>query len=203
LRQGIWNGNGYDGNLKFINIPVLKHHDTYGSEITASLKHFYGILSMEDGQRKFRHYTGLGESCGKMVASIATPVLNILDAIWVSHSSLKGYPQDTTFRVNQLLASQDPVALDYWAAKHILYPIDWNERHHPDFSGIDRWLCDARDVINQNGGLYRPEKGIFIKKTTKNEWEMNVYEQSAPQFIQGRVGEIIERDWPKNLKRIK
>jgi hypothetical protein len=203
LRQGIWNGDGYDQNLKLINIPVLKHHDTYGSEITASLKHFYGILSMSDGQSGFRHYKGLGETCGKMVVSIKMPVLNILDAIWVSHSSLKGYPQETTSRVNQLLASQDPVALDYWAAKHILYPIDWNERHHPDFSGIDLWLSDARNVINQNGGLFRPEKGIFIDKTTKNEWEMNVYEQSAPLFIQDRVEEIFERDWPKRLKRIK
>jgi uncharacterized protein (DUF362 family) len=203
LRQGVWNGESYDDNLKLINIPVLKHHDTYGSEITASLKHFYGILSMEDGHRKFRHYTGLGESCGKMVASIKMPVLNILDAIWVSHSSLKGYPEETTFRANQLLASQDPVALDYWAAKYILYPIDWNERHHPDFSGIDRWLCNARDVINQKGGLYRPEKGVFIEKTTSNEWEMNVFEQSTPQFVQGRVEEIIERDWLKRIKRIK
>ena len=50
LREGIWNGNSYSQNLKLINVPVLKYHDTGGSEITASLKHCYGIVSMSDGQ---------------------------------------------------------------------------------------------------------------------------------------------------------
>jgi hypothetical protein len=88
LREGIWQGSKYSQNLKLINIPVLKYHDTGGSEITASLKHLYGVVSMSDGQSNFRHYSGLGETCGKMVVSVRTPVLNILDAIWVSYSSL-------------------------------------------------------------------------------------------------------------------
>ena len=203
LREGIWNGDGYSDNLKLINIPVLKHHDKNGSEITAALKHVYGILSMADGQSRFRHYSGLGETCGKMVASVRTPVLNIIDAIWVSHLSLKGYPQETTFRANQLLASQDPVALDYWAAKYIMYPIDSNERHHPDFPGIDHWLSEARDVINRNGGLYRPDQGVFIDKATKNEWEMNVYDQSTPLFIWKKLEEIKKHAWSKRRKIIK
>ncbi len=33
LRDGIWNGTAYDPGLKLINVPVLKHHDTGGSEI--------------------------------------------------------------------------------------------------------------------------------------------------------------------------
>jgi len=143
LREGIWTGNRYSQNLKLINIPVLKHHDAGGSEITASLKHVYDVLSMRDGQSNYRHYSGLGNTCGKMFVSVRTPELNILDAIWVSQSSLKGYPVETSYRANQILASQDPVALDYWAAKYILYPIDSNYRHHPDFSGIDIWLKDA------------------------------------------------------------
>jgi hypothetical protein len=153
LREGIWNGSGHTQNLKLINVPVLKHHDTGGSEITASLKHCYGIVSMADGQSGFRHYGGLGETCGKMIASVRTPVLNIIDAIWVSHSSVAGYPTDTTFRANQILASQDPVALDYWAAKYIMYPISHSPRHLPTFSGIDLWLTNAQAAINDRGGL--------------------------------------------------
>jgi hypothetical protein len=172
LREGIWQGTGHSQNLKLINVPVLKHHDTGGSEITASLKHLYGVVSMADGQSPFRHYSGLGETCGKMMVSVRTPVLNIIDAIWVSHSSLTGYPANTTYRSNEILASQDPVALDYWAAKYILYPIDNNSRHHPDFPGIDQWLTSARDIINLRGGLYRPESGILIGSVTKNEAEM-------------------------------
>jgi hypothetical protein len=55
LLEGVWNGRGYNPNLKLINVPILKHHDTGGSEITASLKHFYGVLSMADGQSRYRH----------------------------------------------------------------------------------------------------------------------------------------------------
>ena len=203
LREGVWNGDGYDDRLKLINVPVLKHHDNFGSEITASLKHFYGVLSMSDGQSGYRHYAGLGETCGKMVASVRTPVLNILDCIWVSHRALKGYPKEDTARVDQILASQDPVALDYWAAKYILYPIDGNERHHPDFPGIDYWLSSAKNTINKSGGLYNSTHGIFVQKTTKNERKMNVHEQSTPLFIQERVEEIVAEARNKRPKGIK
>jgi uncharacterized protein (DUF362 family) len=179
LREGVWQGNGYRQNLKLINIPVLKYHDTGGSEITASLKHFYGVVSMADGQSGFRHYGGLGETCGKMVVSIRTPVLNIIDAIWVSHSSLAGWPAATTLRANQILASQDPVALDYWAAKYILYPLSGSQRHLPDFPGIDGWLTGARDVINSQGGLNDPDQGILVGQVTKDEQEMVAYTASA------------------------
>lgn len=188
LREGIWKGNGYSQNLKLINVPVLKHHDTGGSEITACLKHYYGVVSMADGQSGYRHYAGLGETCGKMMAAVMTPILNIVDAIWVSHASLTGYPAATTFRANQLLASQDPVAADYWAAKYILYPIDSNFRHHPDFPGIEKWLTSARDTINNLGGLQDLSRGILVDRVTKNEAEMNVRVGSAGDFLrQARV----------------
>jgi len=172
LKEGIWNGSSYSQNLKLINVPVLKYHDTGGSEITASLKHCYGIVSMSDGQSGFRHYGGLGETCGKMVVAVRTPILNIIDAIWVSYSSITGYPESTTFRSNQILASQDPVALDYWAAKYIMYPVSQNNRHLPTFSGIDQWLTTARDTINGGGGLYDLNSGIQVGLVTKNEGDM-------------------------------
>ncbi|MBN1223165.1 MAG: DUF362 domain-containing protein [Candidatus Aminicenantes bacterium] len=182
LREGIWNGNGYAQNLKLINIPVLKHHDRGGSEITASLKHFYGVLSMRDGRSSYRHYAGLGDTCGRMVVSVRTPVLNILDAVWVSHASLKGYPSETTHRVNQILAGQDPVALDYWAAKYILYPIDSNPRHHPDYPGIQLWLEGAKNRINGRGGLQDPHGIVIVSKVTKEEDRMSVHVRQAKSF---------------------
>jgi hypothetical protein len=176
LREGVWTGSSYGSNLKLINVQVLKHHDVGGSEITASLKNVYGILSMADGQGDFRHYAGLGETCGKMMASVHTPVLNIVDAIWVSHSSLIGYPASTTFRANQIVASQDPVALDYWAAKYILYPYNNNNRHHPDYAGVDVWLTGARDLINGRGGFNQAAKGVQVTLVTKTESEMRLFE---------------------------
>jgi len=179
LKEGLWTGKGYSPKLKLINVPVLKHHDEGGSEITASLKHFYGVVSMSDGNSGIRHYSKLGQTCGKMVAAVRTPVLNIIDAIWVSYASITGYPEDTTFRANKLIASQDPVALDYWAAKYVLYPIDNNTRHLPTFPGINRWLVQARDAINNRGGLYKPSMGLKIAKARTSESSMAIYHASA------------------------
>jgi hypothetical protein len=185
LARGVWTGSGFSPNLKLINVPVLKHHDHGGSEITASLKHFYGLVSMSDGQSGFRHYQGLGRTCGTMIASVRTPVLNIVDAIWVSHRALNGTPESATFRANRIAASQDPVALDYWTAKNILYPIDRNDRHHPSFPGINAWLKSARDTINAAGGLYDPEQGIQVRLVTKREDRMQVFAANAGRFPAG------------------
>jgi uncharacterized protein (DUF362 family) len=175
LREGIWTGSAYRQNLKLINVPVLKHHDSGGSEITAALKHVYGLVSMADGNSGFRHYAGLGETCGKMMVSVRTPVLNIIDAIWVSHLALSGYPASSTQQANILLASQDPVALDYWAAKNVLYPIDQNPHHHPNHENIQRWLTAAETIINQRGGLYHPEWGIMAGLVSRDESRMILY----------------------------
>ena len=174
LKEGVWTGSGYGQNLKLINVPVLKHHDTGGSEITGAIKHVYGILSMSDGHVTERHYQGLGAACGKMFASIRPPVLNIMDAIWVSHLALTGYNETATKRLNQLMASQDPVALDYCAAKHCLYPVDGNTRHHPDFPGIAAWMNDAAATINDRGGLSTPDGSMQLSRVTKNEAEMSL-----------------------------
>jgi hypothetical protein len=176
LREGIWNGTSHGANLKLINMPVLKHHDTGGSEITGAIKHMYGLVSMSDGQSNFRHYGGLGETCGKMLVSVRTPVLNIMDAIWVSHGALTGYPASATHRADTILASQDPVALDYWSAKYVLYPIDSNAQHHPDYAGINAWLTDARDTIVSRGGFALTDQGVLVRNPTKTESEMVLHQ---------------------------
>jgi uncharacterized protein (DUF362 family) len=177
LREGLWNGAGFDQNLKLINVPVLKTHG--GSEFTGALKHFYGVLSMSDGQSDARHYGALGETVGKMAVSVRTPVLNIMDAVWVSHAALGGNPPSATFKANRLVASQDPLALDYWSAKHILYPGSGNSRHDPDNAVISEWMEAAAAVINGRGGLFKLEDGILAKSVTRDETRMTVFESSA------------------------
>jgi Domain of unknown function (DUF362) len=179
LLEGVWTGSRHERNLKLLNVPVLKHHDAGGSEITGAVKHFYGLLSMADGNARPRHYRALGETCGRMIAAVRPPVLNVVDAIWVSHGSLSGYPESATHRANQLLASQDPVALDYWSAKSVLFPVDSNPRHSPDHPGIDAWLTDCMDLVNSLGGIARPDEGIHVGRLTKLESEFRVVSGSA------------------------
>ncbi len=174
LKLGVWNGKDYESRIKLINIPVLKYHDRGGSEYTACLKNFYGVLSMADGYSVYRHYSGLGETCGYMIKNIRFPVLNILDCIWVSYSSLTGYPPSTTSRQNLLVASQDPVALDYYAGKNILYPLSKSPYHLPTYEGVARWLSQAEKVINSSP-VYSLENRIFIRKVTKDEARMKIY----------------------------
>ncbi len=173
LKEGVWNGAGYGENLKLVNIPVLKHH--MGCGITGALKSFYGVLSMSDGGSGERHYSRLGQHCGEMIARVRAPVINILDCIWVSQGALAGYPSKDTTRLNQLLASIDPVALDYWATKHLLYPIDNNEEHNPDrFAVLQNHLVQAQDVINSAGGI----RG---HKVTPDESDINVISSRCPK----------------------
>jgi hypothetical protein len=186
LKEGIWNGRVHAQNLKLINVPVLKHHP--GANFTASLKNSYGIVSMSDGHSTFRHYRGLGTTSGRFYAGVRSPVLNILDAIWVSHAALQGYPEDRCLRLNQVLASQDPLALDYWAAKNILYPIRKHPWHHPDHVSNALWLADALNTINGLGGLSLSSPGTATKKVTKREEEMRLHSGEARVFaISGRV----------------
>jgi uncharacterized protein (DUF362 family) len=154
LQQGIWNGSGHDANLKLINLPVFKHHA--GTGVTGVLKHTYGILSMADGHSGIRHYNESGTQCGKMWSLVRIPDLNILDCIWVSHESLRGYPPETTQRTNTLLAGIDPVALDFYASKHVLLPLGgkYENQHDPDsYSGLINHLGGALNFINANGGI--------------------------------------------------
>jgi uncharacterized protein (DUF362 family) len=167
FREGIWNDSGYDDNLKLLNVPVLKHHG--GCGVTGSLKSYYGILSMADGYRQERHYEKIGEHLGEMVAKVRAPTLSIMDCIWVTQVMWAGYPPENTTRLDQLVASLDPVALDYWASKHLLYPIDGNEEHHPDkFQPLKEYLAVSRDIINTEGG-------ISGRKTTMDESLIDVH----------------------------
>jgi hypothetical protein len=55
-----------------------------------------------------------------------------------------------------LLAGIDPVALDYYGSKHILYPLGgpYQSRHNPDADpSLIAHLSDAQDFINASGGI--------------------------------------------------
>ena len=154
LREGVWTGREHAGTLRLFNLPVLKHHA--GSGMTGALKHVYGLLSMSDGGLGPRHYAEIGDQCGKMWKLVRSPDLTILDCIWVSHSSLTGYPPSTTTRCDTLLAGVDPVALDYFAARHVLAPLGgrYAGEHDPDgSSGLAGMLAGAQAFINAHGGV--------------------------------------------------
>jgi len=125
FKLGIWEPErrAYDdGRLKVLNVPVLKSHSIFG--VTACVKHYMGVVSDQLTSRLgagSHRAVGTGGMGTEMVET-RFPVLNILDAIWVNAFPGGGprTPYDRATRVNVVAASTDPVALDYWAAKHVL-----------------------------------------------------------------------------------
>lgn len=120
FKEGIWNPvtKSYDSKrLKVINAPVLKSHSTYG--VTASVKNYMGVVS----QPLTNAHSAVGQGgMGTEMVETRFPTLNILDAIWVNAKPLDGpaTSYEEASRVNVILASTDPIALDYWAVKHVL-----------------------------------------------------------------------------------
>jgi hypothetical protein len=179
FKKGIWNGTGYEKRLKVINMPVLKSHSSYG--VTASLKHYMGVQSQSLANG---HSTVATGGMGTLMVETGLPTLNIIDAGWInanpSPSSMTGpsTPYDRATRVNVLMASTDPVALDYWAAKHVLLQaaslVGYTDTHTVDPDNSDRsgvsneafgvWLSLTKNEIVAGG-----------YNVTTDEDHMNIY----------------------------
>jgi hypothetical protein len=179
FQQGLWNPQSqtYDSDrLKVINVPVLKSHQEYG--VTGCVKHYMGVVSDKlTGQLGTRaHSTVETGGMGTEIVETRFPALNIIDAIWVNAIPLGGpaTSYDDATRANVIIAGQDPVALDYWAAKHILVQTaqntgraraSWMDPDNMSAPGsFGKWLRLSMEEINKAG-----------YQTTVDEARMNVY----------------------------
>jgi len=178
FKEGIWNPatQSYDSErLKVINFPVLKSHSGYG--VTACVKHYMGVISdkLTRSLGARTHNTVGNGGMGTEMAETRMPVLNILDAIWINAipGSGPGTPYEEATRVNVVMASTDPIALDYWAAKHVLLQTANLKRSthtdsiNPDIQAqgsFGYWLRRSMEEIRK-AGYY----------ATVDERHMNVY----------------------------
>ena len=122
FKEGIWNANtrSYASEkLKVINMPVLKSHG--GFQVTGAVKNYMGTPSDRLTNRRAHNSVGLG-GMGTQMAHTRMPVLNIMDMIWIGVERGPNSGYNTARQINKIAASLDPVALDYWASKHILIP---------------------------------------------------------------------------------
>lgn len=159
FKHGIWEKGSYTGQpLRFINFAALNHHSTYCG-LTSAIKNYMGITDLSGGSdpgnggRLTKDYYNfhsfpfnkwspgpspgmLGKEIGTFMKTIRGADLNITTAEWVGLSSRTDPPIAHTKAV---LASTDPVALDYHAARYILFTNSNLAIHNPD---------------NQRGPLY-------------------------------------------------
>jgi len=173
FKMGIWDQEkkSYnDGKLKVFNVPVLKTHGTYG--VTACIKHYMGVGSDKLGTGS---HASVGRGgMGTQMAQTRTPILNILDATWINANPRNG-PRTTyaaATRTNILMASRDPVALDYWAVKHVIMQAARTAGHN-DLPSID-----PDDQTSSFGNWLRLSMQELQKaghQATMNENQMNIY----------------------------
>lgn len=172
LRYGIWNGEDYDDSrLKFINLPVLKTHVIMGA--TASIKNYAGVMSRfvgdyapgEDWDYHANFYRTWKNNppglLGRLMA-LRFPTLTILDGTYVNPESNWAAWFDSTPRVGMLFASLDPVALDYYAVKEVLFPMrqkigslkkDWT---NPEIASIfRRYILASQARLLESGHTVR------------------------------------------------
>ena len=167
FRRGVWTGDGYDDSkLKLISVPVMKNHRSAG--VTCSLKLYFGVLSVNWNSSEYHDNIGL--TCAEMFVHIRAPDLIILDAIWMPVNAVNGHPDTLPQRTNQLLAATDPLALDYYGSKRILFPLSRNPLHNPDepLKFRMKTLLPAWQEFHQCGGV----RGNPV---TMNEGEMKIH----------------------------
>lgn len=165
LKNGVWDGGGFTGQqVKLINLSSLNHH-AFG--VSASVKNLMGIVDLpgndsgrfSDGRYNFHSIglEGMGGALGQWLHAVKQPDLNIITAEWVGWAS-RIEPGEAV-RGRSIIASEDPVALDYWAAKHILHPLTPDSYglkafHNPDYpySPFRHYLaaCQAQGIGTMN-----------------------------------------------------
>ena len=102
----------------------------------------------------------LGGAIGHFMKTIRMADLNIIAAEYVGHESRWSNP----IHAKTVLASTDPVALDYYAAKHIVLPLGGEKSTYHDPDNSDNTLCKILQTCNRQGIGTLNEKEMVIHK---------------------------------------
>jgi hypothetical protein len=170
LRRGAFQRDGNGGGhslrnkpVKLINFAALNDHGP-DTGITGAVKNYMGIVDLSCGYWGLQpkgyvnvHFCGerfypyaKGGPLGHFAKTIRKADLNIITAEWVGWGS-RTDPQKAA-RKQTILASTDAIALDYYAAKYLVFPITKDKgRHDPDNRGssIRKFLEVAADAAGE------------------------------------------------------
>jgi len=134
------NGDSIDQPVKFINFAGLCAHGSY-TGATSAIKNYLGVADLSGGwkiggkllQNYYNFHSFpfndagpgpvpgmLGKEVGTFLKTIRAADLNITTAEWVGWEHRREI--EKAEQTKKILASTDPVALDYYATKFVLYP---------------------------------------------------------------------------------
>ena len=152
FRYGVWRDGGYTQQpWKYINLAGLNHHSTWCG-ISSTIKNYLGISDLsggpdphDDGKLAEAYYNFhsfpfdkwspgpkpgmIGAEIGVFLQKIRRADLNIATAEWVGLGSRVELP---VARTRAVLASTDPVALDFHSAKYLLHANSRIPFHDPE-----------------------------------------------------------------------
>jgi hypothetical protein len=213
FKNGIWEKGSYTQQpMKFINLPAVNHHSGYCG-ITSAIKNYFGVTDISYGADPFKgkcgklsgdHYNFhafafnewakgpvpgmMGAEIGMFLTTVRKADLNIATAEWVGLSSRTDPP---IARTRAILASTDPVALDFHSAKYLIYPNSGCQKHDPDDEKgpLYRYLakCAEKSGYVIDEALVKVVSYDIAKKRLHTDNEMDVF------------GEI---DWGKDPKAL-
>lgn len=137
MKNGAWKNGVYTGQpVKFINLPVIYEHSIPG--ITSTIKNYLGVVDLTinwGGGDPYLNFHEIGDpdpsdgmagAVGMYLNTIRHATLNVLSAEWVGDRDRLGTHTKT------VIASKDPAALSYYAAKYLYYPLNSSPSLDPD-----------------------------------------------------------------------
>jgi hypothetical protein len=153
VANGIWDdvAEEYDADkLCLIDFPVLKQHVMSGA--TIAVKNWIGLLTTAYQEERYdgwenMHYIWFWGPYALVsrVMEVTYPRLTFVDAAWVN--TINATPTYGWVNTNMLLASTDPMAVSWYAAKHILTPIATDPYiTNPDRAAA-RYCRDSTDIF--------------------------------------------------------
>jgi hypothetical protein len=211
FKNGVWRGGSYTGQpFRFINLSAVNHHSAYCG-MTSAVKNYFGITDISNGadphkggkltDRYFNFHSFafdewskgpvpgmMGAEIGLFMKHIRKADLNIATAEWVGFSSRTDPP---VARTRAVLASTDPVALDFHSAKYLLHPNSGCRKHDPQ---------DAKGPLHQYLAQCAEKSGF-----TLNEANVKVisYDVIKKRLHTGREMAVFgEIDWGKDPKAL-
>ncbi len=189
LRYGVWNQvvQEYDfEKVCIIDFPVLKAHSWAGA--TIAVKNWIGVLTTAYANSRYGGFNPMHDlyffgpyALVAKVMSVTYPKLTIVDAAW---TTCKGPVNlNEVENTKMLLASTDPIAVSWYAAKFILTPIAVYPYHtNPDNAGgkyfnvLGPWV----DCLQDSGFA-----------TTKDSSQMSVYNREILSVTEFGEKEIL------------
>jgi hypothetical protein len=161
FKNGVWSGGSYTGQkVKLILLPTLNNHG-YGigdedyAGPTSAMKCHIGFVDFSNLDGYSIHDIGysdpvdaqaMGEAVGLFITQVIHPAFYLTCAEYTGYISRTDSPAAHTKTVG---LCADPVTLDYWMCKHVMYPIANQGFMNPDnTSNLRRALtgCHGKGV---------------------------------------------------------